>query len=104
MVTHHSQANDELKQLAAQQHVTLPTHPDKSAEAAQQKLSDVSGPAFDKAYAQHMHMVQDHEHDVAAFRKEAQSGQDPAVKAFPRKYFPILEQHLQAAKALTAGG
>jgi predicted outer membrane protein len=43
-------------------------------------------------------MVQDHEKDVAAFRKEAQSGQNPAVKGFAQAYLPVLEQHLQMAR------
>lgn len=96
MVTDHSKANDELKSLAEQKNITLPTAltaKDKSTEA---RLSKLSGAAYDKAY---MHdMVLDHEHDVAAFRKEAKSGKDPDLKAFASKTLPTLEEHLKLAR------
>jgi putative membrane protein len=46
-------------------------------------------------------MVQDHQEDVADFRKEAETGQDPQLKAFAAKYLPVLEKHLQMARAAT---
>lgn len=98
MVDDHSKANQELQSIAATENLALATQPGKSEQAAQQRLQQANGAPFDRAYVEHM--VQDHEKDVAAFRKEAQSGQDPAVKAFAQKYLPILEQHLQMAKQL----
>ena len=101
MVEDHSKANQELKMIAAQAKLTVPTQPEKSAQTAEQRLQQSNGVAFDQAYV--AYMVQDHEKDVAAFRKEAQSGQDPAVKAFAEKYLPVLEQHLQMANNLAKG-
>jgi putative membrane protein len=99
MVTDHSQANQELKQIAEKQHLTLPTQLNSKDKATEQKLRGLSGAAFDKAYMQDM--VQDHQHDIADFQKEAQSGQDPQMKAFAQKYLPVLQKHLQLAEAAT---
>jgi len=60
----------------------------------------LKGAAFDAAYTKDM--VQDHAQDVADFKREAQSGQDPALKAFARKTLPVLQQHLQMAQSVTA--
>src|SRR5436190_874578 len=72
MVTDHSKANDELKQWASSKNVTLPSDLDAKAKATQDRLSKLSGDAFDKAYMKDM--VADHKTDVAAFKKESTSG------------------------------
>jgi len=45
-------------------------------------------------------MVEDHEKDVKAFEQEAQSGQDPEVKAWAAKQLPTLREHLSQAKSV----
>jgi putative membrane protein len=98
MITDHTQANTELQQIAQQQNVTLPAQPNSKDTSAMQKLKGLNGTAFDKAYSQEE--LRDHEEDVALFRKEATSGQDPSLKAFAQKTLPTLQQHLQMAQAL----
>jgi putative membrane protein len=100
MVTDHSQANQELQQIAQTENLTLPTTPDSKDQALQKRLSGLNGAAFDAAYTQDM--VRDHQQDIAEFKREAQSGQDPALKAFAQKTLPILQQHLQMAQAASA--
>jgi putative membrane protein len=46
-------------------------------------------------------MVKDHKEDIDEFKKEAQDGKDPELKAFAAKHVPILEHHLQMANRLT---
>jgi len=96
MVTDHSKANDELSQLASRKGITLPTSLDAKHQAMKDKLSKLNGAAFDKAYMDSM--VKDHRTDVAEFRKESTSGQDPDVKAFATKTLPTLEEHLSLAE------
>ena len=98
MITDHTQANNELQQIAQQQNITLPAKLDTKDESEYRKLSGLNGTSFDQAYAQGA--VADHEQDIALFRKEAQSGQDPALKSYAQKTLPILEQHLQLAQSL----
>ena len=96
MVDDHTKANDQLKQVASQEGVTLPTGLDAKDEATKDKLSKLSGTQFDKAYMKDM--VNDHKEDVAEFQKEAQNGKDPAVKNFAQQTLPVLQEHLQMAQ------
>lgn len=98
MVTDHSKANDELKGIASQDNLNLPTGPSKMDEAEYTRLSKLSGKQFDDAYAKMM--VSDHEKDIAEFRRESTTGQDPALKSFAGKTLPTLESHLQQAKQM----
>src|SRR5581483_255211 len=58
MVTDHTKANDELKSLASQKGVTLPTEVSAKDKAEKDRLSKLSGDQFDRAYMKYM--VQDH--------------------------------------------
>jgi putative membrane protein len=98
MVTDHTEAYQELKQIAAKEKLQLPTRPDSSEQAVQQRLSKLKGAAFDSAYTQDM--VKDHQQVIAAFQKEAQSGQDPDLKAYAQKTLPTLQEHLQMAESI----
>ncbi len=100
MVTDHSKANDELKQLATQKGVTLPT--DLGAEQKQEmdRLSKLSGAAFDREYMKLM--VEDHDKDVKAFQDEANRATDPDVRSFASKILPIITEHQKVAHDIAA--
>lgn len=100
MVTDHSQANDQLKQLAQQKGITLPADVSMKDKATSKMLESKKGTDFDKAYVSDM--VKDHETDVAEFRREAENGKDPDVKAWAQKTLPVLEQHLASAKQIAS--
>jgi putative membrane protein len=102
MVKDHTQANQELMQLAKTEKLNLPTQLDAKHKSEVARLSAMSGNAFDTAYMQYM--IQDHKQTVADFQKQAQSGSDPALKSFAEKYLPIIQQHLQMAESSTAKG
>lgn len=96
MVDDHSKANDQLKSIAQQKNVTLPTDLDAKDKALKDRLSKLSGAQFDRAYMQNM--VSDHKKDVAEFKKEASSGKDNDLKNFASQTVPTLESHLQDAQ------
>lgn len=96
MVDDHTKAGDELKQLAARKGVTLPTEVNPEQKELRDKLSKLSGAAFDREYMKAM--VEDHEKVVKAFQDEAGDGADSDVKAFASKTLPTLQQHLQLAR------
>ena len=96
MVDDHGKANDELQTLAKNKNITLPTDLDPKEKALKDRLSKLSGAAFDRAYMNAM--VQDHRKDVNAFKAESTRGQDPDVKAFASKTLPTLEDHLKLAQ------
>jgi putative membrane protein len=100
MVTDHTQANNELKQLAARKNITLPTDVSSKQKSMIDKLSKLSGAEFDKEYMQGM--VKDHEEDVEDFQEESNKGSDAEVKAFAAKTLPVLQRHLQMARQISA--
>jgi len=93
----HSKANDQLKQLAENKNVPLPT--DMGAEkAAVEKLRALSGDQFDKAFLKMA--VKDHKKDINAFQKETNNAMDSDVKEFASKTLPTLQEHLKEAEQL----
>jgi putative membrane protein len=101
LVDDHTKANEELKGLAAQKNVTLPAEPTAEQKATKERLSKLSGDAFDRAYMDAM--VSDHQKAVALFSRESKSGADPDAKAWAAKTLPKLEDHHTKAKSLASG-
>jgi putative membrane protein len=60
------------------------------------KLSGLSGDAFDREYINMM--VKDHEKDVKEFEKASTKAKDPDVRAFAAKTLPTLREHLQQVR------
>lgn len=97
----HTQANQQLEQIAQQNNLNLPQQPSSTEEADLKKLQGLSGAQFDKQLASSE--VQDHRQDIAMFEKEAKSGQNPDLKSFAQQTLPVLRKHLQMAQALQNG-
>lgn len=102
MIDDHTKANDQLKQWAATAGLTLPTALDAKRQAVMNRLSRLSGAAFDRAYAQQM--VKDHTKAVQLFQREADRGTDAGLKSFASSTLPTLREHLQMARSLRTGG
>jgi putative membrane protein len=98
MIDDHTKANEELKALAAQKNVTLPTDLDAKHKAVHDKLAKAKGAAFDTAYMSQM--VSDHQAAVTLFERESKSGQDAETKAWAAKTLPTLQQHQTMAKQI----
>jgi len=96
MVRDHSHANDVLKGLARRKHVVLPGDIGGKNQAVYNRLSRLSGPAFDRAYMRDM--VEDHQEDVAEFRKASLTARDPDVRRFAASTLPTLQAHLMMAR------
>lgn len=96
MVTDHTAADNGLKQIAQKQDVTLPSSLSANDKATFDRLEKLHGEAFDKAYMQDM--VRDHEHDVAAFRRDEKSIKDTQLKDWVINTPPVLDSHLTEAK------
>jgi putative membrane protein len=100
MASDHGKANEELKGLAQQKGVPVPTALDAKHKKLHDRLSKLSGAEFDRAYMDEM--VKDHRKDVSEFRSEAERGKDPDVKAWAAKTLPTLEAHLKQAETVNA--
>ena len=100
MVDDHSKANDQLKQVATQQGVTLPSDLNSKDKAEYDRMSKLNGDAFDKAYAKMM--VSDHKKDISEFQREASAGSNPDVKGFATQTLPTLQDHLTMAEQMNS--
>jgi putative membrane protein len=100
MVADHSRMNTQLQQVAQSQNMTMPTSISPKEQAEMNRLSSLSGAAFDKAYMQRM--VSDHKKDVAEFENEANNGDNPQVKALAAQSLPTLQEHLKLAEETLA--
>jgi putative membrane protein len=100
MVNDHGKANDELKGLATNKGMALPSETDAEHKAAADKLAAQSGAAFDKAYM--AQMVKDHEAAVSDFDKASKNAGDPDLKNWASKTLPTLQDHLKMAKDISS--
>ncbi|PSB33893.1 DUF305 domain-containing protein [Chlorogloea sp. CCALA 695] len=100
MVVEHTKANNELKALAKQKGVTLPTTIGKKNEDLKQKLSKLSGAKFDQEYMKEAGL-KSHTEQAQLFERQVARGQDPDVKSFAAKTLPVVQKHLQHAQDIT---
>lgn len=98
MVKDHSRLNRELRELARNQGIKLPTQLDQEHQQMVNRLSSLTGTAFDREYAKDM--VPGHKKAIQKFEDEATNGQDPQVKAWAKKAIPILKEHLRLAEEM----
>ena len=93
MVKDHSKLNDNLKEIAAKMNVTVPENISAKHHAAIEKMSSLSGAAFDKAYVNAMLM--DHEKDIGEFEKADKEVKNSDLKQFIEDALPIMKDHLE---------
>lgn len=96
MISDHSKANDELKDLATGDNITIPSSVTEDRQDDIEKLSQLSGSEFDKEYMDMM--VDDHQKTVSQFEDASESVTDPQMKAWIDKTLPTLRHHLEMAK------
>ena len=93
MVDDHTKLGDDMKGVAQQVGVKVPTKLSKKDEAIKAKLSALDGTAFDQAYIKDM--VKDHEQDEKEFKDESQMAAIPAVKQAATKGEHVIHEHLE---------
>lgn len=96
MVDDHTKANNELKALAQQKNITLPTTLGNENQRKVENLREKTGAEFDKEYMDLM--VKDHKDDIDEFEDQAQRGNDPELKSWASSKVAALRQHLQEAE------
>jgi putative membrane protein len=97
LVADHGQARTEAETVAKTMKIHIPTAATKQATTEYQKLSGLSGKAFDQEFANFM--VTAHNKDITMFQTEAKSGTDAAAQLAQRTA-PVLQKHLEMAQAL----
>jgi putative membrane protein len=94
----HSKANEELKTLAQQKNINLPSEAGAKHQNQISKFNNLSGDKFDKEYVKAM--VSEHKKKVKEFQKQSDRSMDSNVKEFAAKTLPTLQTHLQKAEEL----
>jgi len=96
LVTDHTKANEELKQLASGKGVTVPSQLDDKHQKMLDKLSNASD--FDKTFKDMA--IKDHKKDIKEFEKASKKCDDADLKAWIAKTLPTLQDHLSMAEQL----
>jgi len=98
----HSQNLQQLKDVAQKAGLTVPDAIDaENNRTLIGPFHELKGAAFDHRFIPTM--VKGHTEAIAAFKKEASDAQNPALKSYAQDTLPVLEKHLDAAKALEKG-
>ena len=92
MVTDHTKNNAELKALAAQKNITLPTTLGKDQQQVYDDVLAEKGPALDQKYVQEM--LADHQEDIKSYQEAVTKSGDRDIKNFAQKTLPVLQMHL----------
>jgi putative membrane protein len=98
MVDDHTKANNELKALAQQKSITLPTTLGNEHQRKYDNFNDKTGADFDKEYMDQM--VKDHRQVIDEFEDEAEEGKDAELKSWASTKLTALRQHLQEAERI----
>lgn len=98
IIDEHTAAASKLGTLASAKNITLPAALDTDSQDKVTDLSKKKGKDFDKAYVDMM--VSDHKDAVDAFQKENTNTTDGDLKAFTAETIPVLQKHLDDAKAM----
>lgn len=91
MVSHHTQATQELKNVATPLGVTLPQTMIPVHQAMADRLANKTGKDFDEAYMDLMETA--HKMDIAMFEVKSKAAETPTVKGFATRTLPMLRSH-----------
>ena len=98
LVSDHTKAQEKVTSLAKQNKIDLPSGVAAAQSADKDRLQDLSGASFDRAYIDAM--VSNHRKAVSLFQKEASSSVASDVKSFAQTTVSTLQHHLQEAQRL----
>jgi putative membrane protein len=98
MVQDHTQFSHEMRDVAQKEGIRPPDGTGTKDKALEAKLKTLSGHAFDSAYIGAM--VKDHRQDLDAFNKEANKGNDTAIKDAASRGALLIGEHLKLAEQL----
>jgi len=98
MVDDHSKANNELKSLAQQKNITLPTVMGNESQRKFENCQQKTGAEFDKEYIDLM--VNDHKEVIDEFEDQAGEGNDAELKSWASSKLSAMRNHLQEAQRI----
>ena len=100
----HSQANQELMQIAGGKGMTLPAAPAPKQRAEVEQLRALTGAELDRTVLDKL--ARWHRDGIKLFEREVKEGADAELKVFAAKTLPTLREHLkmvEGTKSAAAG-
>jgi putative membrane protein len=99
LTTDHTNDFQQLHSVAQQANLKVPDAIDTEHNKAMvDPFQKLKGGAFDQRYSHEM--VAGHTKAIAIYKKEAAEAQNPALKTYAEQALPVLQKHLDGAKAL----
>lgn len=98
MVTDHSKANDNLRAIADSNGVQWPTKLTGEPKALYEKLSSLSGAAFDKTYIHAM--IEGHQKVAKEYEMESGKVKDSQLKSYLDQTLLVVQQHLSHIQSI----
>lgn len=98
MVDDHVQIESEMAALKPAEARLLPNDVGEDAQKTLNKLQPLQGAEFDREFIKAQ--IEDHSNDLRKFGDELSSTKDPDIRRFAAVTRPVLQQHLQLAKAV----
>jgi putative membrane protein len=98
MVEDHTRLNEQMKPIAGTLGLNAPKHLNKADQAEYEKLSNLSGDAFDQEYI--TDMVKDHRKDLHEFRREETATSNPDLKQAVSQAEQVISQHLSMIQSI----
>lgn len=99
MITDHTAANQQLAAIAQKKGVTVPASLDAKDQKELDKLQNLSGAKFDRAYMKGE--AKDHQAVLKLLQKEEKDGKDADLKSFATQTIPTIQKHIDLVKADT---
>jgi putative membrane protein len=102
LVTDHTKDYGQLIGIAQQANLNVPNAIDtENNKMMIDPFQKLKGAAFDHRFTHEM--IAGHTKAIAVYKKEAEDAQSPALKSYAEQALPVLEKHLDGAKALEKG-
>lgn len=99
LVTDHTSDFHQLYDIAHQANLNVPDAIDAEHNKTMiNPFQKLTGAAFDSRYIHEM--IAGHTKATAVYKKEAADAQNPAMKVYAAQVLPVLQKHLDGAKAL----
>ncbi|HWR54217.1 MAG TPA: DUF4142 domain-containing protein [Bryobacteraceae bacterium] len=89
----HQKSLDQIRTIAQSKGIDLPQEVSKKDKAEHDRLSGLSGDAFDRAFLKAAQ--QDHRKDIAEYKRQAERSKDPEIQQYAQSTLPVLERHQQ---------
>jgi putative membrane protein len=98
MVDDHVQIESQLGAIVQAKSAEVPNGIGEDAQKTMSELQPLKGADFDRQFL--THQIQDHSQDLQRFGKEKEATQDAGLREFTSLTIPILQQHLDLARAV----